>query len=81
MEAETVTAGGLIIPDTAKEKPVKGEVVAGGPGRYSDTGQRIEMSVEVGEKVLYNKYAGNEVKLDGVIYLVMRDHELMGVVD
>ena len=66
LESEERTAGGLFIPDTAKEKPSKGEVIAVGPGKVADNGQRIAMAVKVGDSVLFNKYAGSEIKLDGV---------------
>lgn len=66
LEEEEVTKGGIIIPDTAKEKPIKGEVVAAGPGKTSDDGKTLSMSVKAGDKVLFNKYAGTEVKIDDV---------------
>ncbi len=77
--AEERTAGGLIIPDTAKEKPQKGTVVAVGPGKYADlTGNLIPMRKKVGDKVLYGKYAGNEITLNGKEYLIMKQDDIFG---
>ena len=81
LEEEEKTAGGIIIPDSAKEKPIKGEVVAAGPGKASAEGKKIEMSVKKGDKVLFNKYAGTEVKIDGVEYLVMREDDILAILD
>ncbi|EPR32282.1 10 kDa chaperonin [Alkalidesulfovibrio alkalitolerans DSM 16529] len=81
LEEEEKTAGGIIIPDSAKEKPIKGEVVAAGPGKVSAEGKKIEMSVKKGDKVLFNKYAGTEVKIDGVEYLVMREDDILAILD
>jgi chaperonin GroES len=78
---EEVTKGGIIIPDTAKEKPIKGEVVAAGPGKTDDSGKKIPMSVKAGDKVLFNKYAGTEIKLDGVEHLVMREDDILAVIE
>ena len=75
-EAEEISAGGIILPDTAKEKPQQGKVVAVGPGKYSDNGTLIEMSVKNGDKVLYGKYSGTEVTVDGVEYVIMRESEI-----
>ena len=72
LESEERTASGLYIPDTAKEKPSKGEVVAVGPGKHADDGKLVPMTVKVGDMVLFNKYAGTEVKIDGAEHLVMR---------
>jgi len=80
VEAEAKTAGGIIIPDNAKEKPQKGEIVAVGPGKMNDKGQRNEMTVKVGDKVLYGKYAGTEVTIDGVEYLIVRESDILAVV-
>jgi chaperonin GroES len=80
LEAEQKTAGGIIIPDNAKEKPQKGEVVAVGPGKFSNEGKRIEMSLKKGNKVLYGKYSGNEVKIDGEDYLLMRESDVLAVI-
>lgn len=80
LESEEKTAGGLYIPDTAKEKPSKGEVVAAGPGKTADDGKKIAMAVKAGDKVLFNKYAGTEIKLDGVDHLVMREDDILGII-
>ena len=74
---EEVTKGGIIIPDTAKEKPQEGEVVAVGPGRISEDGKRIPMEVRVGDKVVYNKYAGSEFKLDDVDYVILKESDVI----
>jgi len=79
LEAEEKTAGGIIIPDNAKEKPQKGEVIAVGPGKFSDEGKRIEMSLKAGDKILYGKYSGTEVKVDGKDYLIMRESDVLAV--
>lgn len=81
LESEEKTAGGLYIPDTAKEKPSKGEVVAVGPGKAADDGKRIEMAVKTGDMVLFNKYAGTEIKLDGIEHLVMREDDILAIID
>ena len=78
--AEEKTKGGIILPDTAKEKPVIGEVVAAGPGRRADDGKIVPMEVKVGDKVLYGKYSGTEVTLDGQEYLIMRESDLFAIV-
>ncbi len=80
LESEEKTAGGLYIPDTAKEKPSKGEVVAAGPGKTDDTGKRVAMTVKAGDQVLFNKYAGTEIKLDGVEHLVMREDDILAII-
>jgi chaperonin GroES len=79
LEAEQKTAGGIIIPDNAKEKPQKGEVVAVGPGKVSDKGAKIEMSLKKGDKILYGKYSGTEVKVDGDDYLIMRESDVLAI--
>ncbi len=81
LEEEEVTKGGIIIPDTAKEKPIKGKVVAAGPGKTSDEGKVIPMSVKAGDNVLFNKYAGTEVKIDGVEHLVMREDDILAIIE
>jgi chaperonin GroES len=78
--AEEKTKGGIILPDTAKEKPVQGEVIAVGPGRVSDDGKKIPMEVKKGDKVLYGKYSGTEVTIDGEEYLIMRESDLFAIV-
>jgi chaperonin GroES len=80
LESEEKTAGGLFIPDTAKEKPSKGEVVAVGPGKTADDGKVIAMTVKAGDQVLFNKYAGTEIKLDGVEHLVMREDDILAII-
>jgi len=81
IEEDEKTSGGIIIPDTAKEKPQKGEVVAVGKGRVLDDGQRREMSVKAGDKILFSKYAGNEVKIDGEDLTIMREDEVLAVIE
>jgi len=72
--------GGLYIPDTAKEKPQEGEVVATGPGRITDEGKRIDSELKVGDKILYGKYSGTEVTIDGVQYLILRESDVLAIV-
>ena len=72
--------GGLYIPDTAKEKPSQGEIVAVGPGKLSDEGARLELDVKVGDKVLYGKYSGTDVTLDGEEYLILRESDILAIV-
>jgi chaperonin GroES len=79
IEAEEKTVGGIIIPDTAKEKPQQGEVIAVGPGGRDESGKLIPIDVKVGDRVLFGKWSGTEVKLDGVEYLIMKESDLMGV--
>lgn len=81
LESEEKTAGGLYIPDTAKEKPSKGKVVAVGPGKVAENGSRVAMAVRKGDEVLFNKYAGTEIKLDGVEHLVMREEDILAIID
>ena len=80
VEAETTTASGLVIPDTAKEKPQEGEVLAVGEGRFDDNGNRIPVDVKVGDKVIYSKYGGTEVKYAGEEYLVLSARDILAVV-
>jgi len=80
VEAETTTASGLVIPDTAKEKPQEGDVVAVGPGRIDDNGNRIPLDIAVGDKVIYSKYGGTEVKYDGEDLLVLSARDVLEVV-
>jgi chaperonin GroES len=77
--AEEKTAGGIILPDTAKEKPVEGTIVAAGPGKVADDGKAIKMEVKVGDKVLYGKYSGTEVTINGEEYLIMRESDIFGI--
>ena len=79
IEAEEKTAGGIIIPDTAKEKPQQGEVIAVGPGGRDESGKLIPIDVKAGDRVLFGKWSGTEVKLDGVEYLIMKESDIMGV--
>ena len=79
IEAEEKTTGGIIIPDTAKEKPQQGEVIAVGPGGRDESGKLIPIDVKVGDRVLFGKWSGTEVKLEGVEYLIMKESDLMGV--
>ena len=80
IEAEEVSAGGILIPDSAKEKSTKGEIVAVGPGKLNDAGHRVAMDVAVGDRILFSKYGGTEVKLDGEDFLIMREDDILGVV-
>ncbi|MCD6269081.1 MAG: co-chaperone GroES [Deltaproteobacteria bacterium] len=79
LEEEEKTAGGIIIPDAAKEKPMQGEVVAAGKGKVNESGKVNPLDVKVGDKILFGKYAGTEVKLDGEDYLIMREDDVLGV--
>jgi chaperonin GroES len=81
LEQETKTAGGIIIPDTAKEKPMQGEVIAVGPGARGDDGKVTALDVKAGDKVLYGKWSGTEVKIDGQNLLIMRESDLMGILE
>ncbi|BCR06718.1 10 kDa chaperonin [Desulfuromonas versatilis] len=81
LEEETKTAGGLIIPDTAKEKPQQGKIVAVGKGKVTEDGKVLAMDVKVGDKVLFGKYAGTEIKIEGKEYLMMREDDILGVVE
>ena len=80
-EAEQTTASGLVIPDTAKEKPQEGEVLSVGPGRIDDNGQRVPLDVAVGDKVIYSKYGGTEVKYAGEEYLVLSARDVLAVIE
>lgn len=80
IESEEKTAGGIIIPDTAKEKPSEGEVVAVGAGARDDSGKLIELDVKVGDRILFGKWSGTEVKLDGEDLLIMKESDVMGVI-
>ena len=79
-EADEVTKGGIILPDTAKEKPVEGTIVAAGPGKTGDDGKLVKMEVKVGDVVLYGKYSGSEVLVDGTEYLIMRESDIFAIV-
>ena len=80
LEEEQKTAGGIIIPDTAKEKPAEGQVVAVGPGKVNSKGDRVAMDIKAGDRVLFSKYGGTEVKIDGEDFLIMREEDILGVV-
>jgi len=79
VEEEEKTAGGIFIPDSAKEKPQKGEIVAAGKGKTSDEGTRIPLEVKVGDKILFGKYSGTELKLEGTEYIMMREEDVLGI--
>jgi chaperonin GroES len=79
-EAEEKTKGGIILPDTAKEKPVEGTIVAAGPGKVADSGELVKMAVKVGDKVLYGKYSGTEVTIEGEEYLIMRESDVFAII-
>ena len=81
IEPDEKSSGGIIIPDTAQEKPSQGEVVAVGPGARDETGKLIPIDIKVGDRVLFGKWSGTEVKLDGVDYLIMKESDIMGVLD
>jgi len=81
IELEGKTAGGIIIPDTAKEKPMEGEVVAVGPGARNEAGHLVALDVKAGDRVLFGKWSGTEIKVDGQDYLVMKESDIVGIVD
>lgn len=81
IDAETTSKGGIVIPDSATEKPMQGEVMAIGPGKLLDNGEVRPLNVKIGDKVLFGKYSGTEVKLDGDEYMVMREDDIMGIID
>ncbi len=81
VEEEQKTAGGIIIPDTAKEKPQEGKVVAVGPGKRDDDGKRVSLEVKKGDRVLFSKYAGTEIKIDGVEHVFMKEDDILGVLE
>jgi chaperonin GroES len=81
VEEEAKTKGGIIIPDTAKEKPAEGKIIAVGNGKVSDEGKRIPLELKKGDRILFGKYAGTEVKVDGEEYLIMREDDVLGVVE
>ena len=81
IDAEEKTAGGIIIPDTAKEKPSQGEVLAVGPGGRDESGKLIPIDIKAGDRVLFGKWSGTEVKIDGVDYIIMKESDIMGVID
>jgi chaperonin GroES len=81
VEEEKKTAGGIIIPDTAKEKPQEGKVVAAGPGKIGEDGKRIPMELKKGDRILFSKYAGTEIKIDGVEHIFMREDDILGILE
>jgi chaperonin GroES len=81
VEEETTTKGGIIIPDTAKEKPAEGKVVAVGNGKVADDGKRVPLEIKKGDRILFGKYSGTEVKIAGDEYLIMREDDVLGVIE
>jgi chaperonin GroES len=81
LDAEEKTAGGIIIPDTAKEKPMEGEIVAVGPGARNEQGQLVTLDVKAGDRVLFGKWSGTEVKIDGEDLLIMKESDIMGIIE
>jgi chaperonin GroES len=81
VEEESTTKGGIIIPDTAKEKPAEGEIVAVGNGKVGDDGKRVALEVKVGDRILFSKYGGTDVKISGDEYLIMREDDVLGVIE
>ena len=81
VEEEQKTAGGIIIPDTAKEKPQEGKIIATGPGKIGDDGKRTPLNVKKGDKILFSKYAGTEINIDGVEQIFMKEDDILGVLD
>ena len=81
IEQEEMTAGGIILPETAKEKPQEGKILAAGPGDRDEDGKRIAMDVKVGDRILYAKYSGTEVKMDGKKLLIMRESDILAIVE
>ncbi len=81
VKEEEKTKGGIIIPDTAKEKPVEGRVIASGIGKLSEEGKRIALEVKKGDRILFGKYSGNEIKIEGKEYLIMREDDVLGIIE
>ncbi len=81
VEEEQESAGGIIIPDTAKEKPMEGKIVAAGPGKMGDDGKRSPLEVKKGDRVLFSKYAGTEIKIDGIEHLFMREEDVLAIIE
>lgn len=81
LPSEEITKGGIVLPDTVKEKPQEGEVVAIGSGRLLDNGSRVAIDLKVGDRILFSKYSGNEVKIEDVEYLIMRESDILGVIE
>jgi chaperonin GroES len=80
IEEVQVTKGGIVIPDTAKEKPIEGKVIAVGPGKMSDAGNRMTLQLKEGDRVLFGKYAGTEIKMEGEEYLMMREEDILAII-
>ncbi len=81
LEEMQVTKGGIFIPDTAKEKPVEGEVISVGPGKVNDQGNRVPLNVKEGDKILFGRYAGSEIKIEGEEYLMMREDDILAIIE
>jgi chaperonin GroES len=81
IEEKEKTAGGIIIPDTAKEKPQEGRIIAVGPGKLAENGKRVPIDVKKGDRVLFGKYAGSEIKIDGVKHLIMTEDDILGIME
>jgi chaperonin GroES len=81
LNAEEKTAGGIIIPDTAKEKPMEGEIIAAGPGARNEAGQLVALDVRAGDRILFGKWSGTEVKIDGEELLIMKESDIMGIIE
>lgn len=81
VEEETTTKGGIIIPDTAKEKPAEGKVIAVGNGKTADDGKKVPLEIKAGNRILFGKYSGTEVKVEGEEYLIMREDDVLGVIE
>ena len=81
VEAEEKSTGGIIIPDTAQEKPMEGEIIAVGPGGRDENGKLVPLDVKAGDRILFGKWSGTEIKLDGVEYLIMKESDIMGILD
>ena len=81
VEEESTTRGGIIIPDTAKEKPIEGKVVAVGKGKIGDDGKRIALEIKKGDRILFSKYGGSDIKIEGEEYLIMREDDVLGIIE
>ena len=81
VEEDTKTKGGIIIPETAQEKPMQGEIIAAGPGARDESGKIVPLDVKAGDRILFGKYSGSEIKLDGNEYMIMREDEVLGILD
>jgi len=81
LEEEAKSKGGIIIPDTAKEKPIEGKIIAVGDGKVLDDGKKVPLNVKVGDRVIFSKYAGTEIKIDGEEYTIMREDDILGILD